>query len=130
VSRENVEMIADALGRFAMTGEPAWDLIAEDVEVYDHDIMDASDYRGHAGFGRWLQDWSAAWSEYSVEPEEFLDAGERVVALIRQRTTGGGSGVALEREDAMVFGMRDGKIARVDYYNDRAEAIKDAGLAP
>jgi ketosteroid isomerase-like protein len=128
MSQENVEIIHGALERFITTGEPPWDLIAEDVEVYDHDIMDASDYRGHAGFGRWLQDWSAAWSEYSIEPEEFLDAGDRVVALIRQRTTGGGSGVALERDDAIVFGMRDGKIARLDYYNDRPEALKAVGL--
>src|ERR1017187_5551294 len=32
----------------------------DEVEVRDHDIMDASDYRGHAGFGRWLEDWDAA----------------------------------------------------------------------
>ena len=110
------------------TGEPPWDVIAEDVEVRDHDIMDASDYRGHAGFGRWIQDWSAAWSEDSIEPEQFLDAGERVVVFIRQRATGQGSGVVLEREDAMVFGIRDRSIARLDYYNDRAQALKAVGL--
>jgi ketosteroid isomerase-like protein len=128
MSRENVEIVRSALERYVTTGEPPWDVIAEDVEVRDHDIMDASDYRGHAGFARWIQDWSAAWSDDSIEPEEFLDAGERVVVLIRQRTTGHGSGVALERQDAMVFGMRDRMIARIDYYNSRAEALKAVGL--
>ena len=128
MSQENVEIVSGALERFVTTGEPPWDVIAEHVEVRDHDIMDASDYRGHAGFGRWIQDWSAAWSEDSIEPEQFLDAGERVVVFIRQRTTGQGSGVVLEREDAMVFGIRDRSIARLDYYNDRAQALKAVGL--
>jgi ketosteroid isomerase-like protein len=125
---ENVEIVKDALERFAITGEPPWDAIREDVEVHDHDIMDASEYRGHAGFGRWMEDWSAAWSEDSIEPQDFLDADERVVVLIRQRTIGKGSGVALEREDAIVFGMRERKIARLDYYNSREQALKAAGL--
>jgi len=129
MSDENVNMVRRALERFIATGEPPWDALHEDVEVHDHDIMDAGDYRGHAGFGRWLEDWSAAWSEDSIEPEDFIDADERVVVLIRQRTTGQGSGVSLEREDAIVFAMRDGKIARLDYYNDREQALVVAGLA-
>ena len=111
-----------------MTGEPPWDALHPEIVVHDHDIMDASDYRGHAGFGRWLEDWSAAWSEDSIEPDEFFDADERVLVFIRQKTTGHGSGVTLEREDAMVFELRDGKIARLDYYNSREQARKAAGL--
>jgi ketosteroid isomerase-like protein len=64
-----------------------------------------------------------------MDAEEFLDVGEHVVAFIRQKTTGRGSGVALEREDAMVFEFRDGKIARLDYYNSREQALKSVGLA-
>jgi len=129
MSRENVEIVQAALMRFGETGEPPWEAIDDDVVVVDHDIMDADDYRGHEGFARWIEDWSSAWAQDSIEPEEFLDAGERVVVLIRQRTTGQGSGVALEREDAMVFGIRGEKVARLDYYNDRARALAAAGLA-
>jgi ketosteroid isomerase-like protein len=129
MSQENVEMVQSALERFAASGEPPWDLLHNDVEVHDHDIVDAGEYRGHAAFGRWLEDWAAAWSEYSMEPEDFLDAGDRVVACILQKTTGHGSGVALERHDAMVFEVRDAKIVRVDYYNNRQQALKAVGLA-
>jgi ketosteroid isomerase-like protein len=128
MSQQNVQLVQDSLESFAATGEPPWDLIHEQVEVHDHDIMDADEYRGHAGFGRWLGDWAAAWSEYTMQPEEFLDAGERVVAFILQKTTGHGSGISLERHDAMVFEVRDAKIVRVDYYNDRAQALTQAGL--
>ena len=129
MSQENVELVQGALERFAATSEPPWDVLHEAIEVHDHDIMDASEYRGHAGFGRWLEDWAAAWSDYSMEPEEFFDAGARVAVFIRQKTTGKGSGVALERQDAMVFEVDDAKVVRLDYYNDRDQALKAAGLA-
>lgn len=128
MSRENVELAQNALREFAASGEPAWELLHDEVEVHDHDIMDAGEYRGHEGFGRWLEDWAAAWSEYTMEPEEFLDAGDQVVAFILQKTTGQGSGIALERHDAMVVEVRDAKIVRHDYYNNRAQALKAVGL--
>lgn len=124
-----MELVQAAMGHFVATGEPPWDAIDEEIEVYDHDIMDAGEYRGHEGLGRWLEDWAAAWSKYTMEPEDFVDAGERVVVFIVQKTTGHGSGIALERHDAMVFGVREGKIVRVDYYNSREQALQAAGLA-
>jgi hypothetical protein len=44
MSQENLERVQAALEHFATTGEPAWDGLHEEVEVYDHDIMDAGDY--------------------------------------------------------------------------------------
>jgi ketosteroid isomerase-like protein len=129
MSQQNVELVQAAMEGFDSSDRATWALLNKDIEVHDHDIMDAGTYRGHEGFGRWQEDWNAAWSTATLEPQEFIDAGERVVALILQKTTGQGSGVALEREDAMVFELRDGMIVRIDYYNDRAQALKDAGVA-
>lgn len=129
MSHENVELVQEALEQFIATGEPPWAALHDEIEVHDHDIMDAGEYRGHEGFGRWLEDWAIAWSEYTMQLEEFLDAGDGVVAFILQKTTGHGSGIALERHDAMVFGVRDVKIVRLDYYNNRDEALRQAGLA-
>src|ERR1700680_3348442 len=128
MSQETIGLIQASLERFAATGEPAWDTLHEEVEVHDHDIMDAGEYRGHAGFGRWLEDWASSWSEFSMEPQEFLDADERVVAVIRMKAKGQGSGVEVERQDAMVFEVLDGKIKRLDYYNNRAQALEAVGL--
>jgi hypothetical protein len=44
------------------------------------------------------------------------------------KATGRGSGVTLDRQDAMVAEMQDRKAVRVDYYNNRAEALKAVGL--
>jgi ketosteroid isomerase-like protein len=125
----NVELVRRGTEHFVATGEPPWEMIDEEVEVYDHDTPDQGDYRGHAGYARWLEDWGAAWAEWSIEPEEFIDAGDSVVVFFRMRTTGRGSGVEIERQDAIVSKLRNGGIVRVDYYNDRQQALKAVGLA-
>jgi len=129
MSQENVQVVREAYADFAVTGEPRWERLHEDLEAHDHDVMDAGEYRGHAGFRRWIEDWSSAWAEFSIEPEEFLDVGDRVVMVFRMKATGRTSGVAVQRQDAMVYEVRDGKIMRVDYYNSREQALKAVGLA-
>ena len=129
MSQENVERLRTSLEYFVATGEPEWAVLDENVEVYDHDILDAGDYRGLAGYARWLEDFGAAWSEFSLAPEEYLDAGDCAIAVFRLRATGAGSGVTVERQDAMVCTMRESKVVRIDYFNDRAQALRAAGLA-
>ena len=129
MSQENLEMVQQSFVVWGKTGEPEWSTMHEEVEVHDHDIMDAGEYRGRSGVERWLEDWSSAWLEFSMDPEEFIDAGERVVFLFRMTATGRGSGVKVERQDAMVFEVRDGMVVRLDYYNNRQQALKAVGLA-
>ena len=123
-----MEFVREGWERYSGTGEPPWDLFHESVEVHDHDTPDQGDYRGHEGLARWLEDWGAAWAEWSIEVDEFIDAGDSVVILIRMNTEGRGSGIKAQRQDALVYGITQGLITRVDYYNDRAEALKAVGL--
>lgn len=124
-----MQLIQQSWVEWGETGELPWRLLHPEVEVKDHDILDAGEYRGRTGVERWLEDWSAAWSEFSMEPEEFIDAGDQVVAVIRMRATGRGSSAAVERQDALVYWMADGKVVRMDYYNSRAQALAAVGLA-
>jgi ketosteroid isomerase-like protein len=128
MSQANVDLVQRLLEQFIATGEPSWESLHEEVEAHDHDVVDAGEYRGHAGFGRWLENWDVAWAEFSMAPEEFLDAGERVVSVFRMKATGRGSGVPVERQDAMVWEVRDGMVVRLDYYNNRETALKAVGL--
>jgi ketosteroid isomerase-like protein len=126
MSERNVELVRRGFEHFVATGEPAWDTLHEDVDVSDHDIMDGRDYRGHADVRRWLfGDWAAAWSAYSTEPEEFIDVDDdHVIAVFRVRATGRGSGVEIERQDAIVYVVRDLQIVRLDYYNSKRRALE------
>jgi ketosteroid isomerase-like protein len=131
MSQRNSELVRTGFEHFVATGEPAWDTLHADVEVYDHDIFDGREYRGHADVRRWLfEDWATAWSAYSVEPEEYIDADkDRVIAVFRMKATGRSSGVEIERQDAMVYVLRELKIVRIDYYNSKQQALEAAGLA-
>jgi ketosteroid isomerase-like protein len=129
MSQANMERVQEVFAGVAAPEEFRWDRMHEDIEVHDHDVIDAGEYRGHAGLRRWFEDWSSAWAEFSTESEEMLDAGERVVAVFRLRAKGRGSGAEVERQDAMVFEVRDGKIWRIDYYNNRQQALEAVGLA-
>src|SRR4051794_7094273 len=129
MSQENVEIAQRVLGHLVATGEVLWDKTDPEIEVHDHDTPDQGDYRGHEGLARYLEDWGAAWAEWSIEPDEFIDAGNSVVIFIRMKAKGFGSGIELDRQDALVYEIRNGMIRRMDYYNDRAQALKAAELA-
>jgi ketosteroid isomerase-like protein len=129
MSQENVEIVREAHQRFTETGEPIWDRVDADTEVFDHDIPDARNpYRGVQGITDWLSDFSEAWDNYAMELERVIDAGDRIVSLFRIHAVGAGSGVPVERGDAMVWTFRDGMLARLDYFNDQGQALEAIGL--
>ena len=68
------------------------------------------------------------WEERRLEPEEFIDAGDRVVVFLHEFRRGKGSGVAIEVDTAVIFDVRDGRVVRMQGYMDRNEALQTAGL--
>ena len=47
-----------------------------------------------------------------MEPEEYIDAGDCVVVILRMSATGAKSGVEVNRQDGLVYRLRDGKVAQ------------------
>jgi len=125
----NVELVQQSLERFVRTGELVWDVTDPEVVIVDHDIMDGSEYRGHEGVQRWLGDWSSAWSHFTMEPEEVIDAGDSVVVIVRMKATGAASGIEIERRDGIVYRVYAGRIIRLDYFNSAEQALAAAGLS-
>jgi ketosteroid isomerase-like protein len=64
-----------------------------------------------------------------MEPEELIDAGDQVVAFVRVHGRGKGSGAAVDARIAQVWTIRSERAIRLEYYGDRTEALKAAGLA-
>jgi ketosteroid isomerase-like protein len=129
MSAENVAIVERALDHFTKTGQPYRPIMDDGTEIFDHDIPDARNpYRGLAGVDDWLSDFGAAWQRYEMHVERLIDAGERVVSLVRIRAVGAGSGVAVERGDGIVWTFRNGKLARLDYFNGQDQALEAAGL--
>jgi ketosteroid isomerase-like protein len=85
-------------------------------------------YRGVEGLMEAWRDWLEPWTSYHLEVEEFLDAGDKVVAPVRVRARTAHDSVAVEHAPAGVWTIRDGKIAAIRFYLDRQEAMAAAGL--
>ena len=74
-------------------------------------------------------EWLEAWEEFRVEPEEFIEGGDVVVAAVRYWGRGRGSGVEVTDRWFYAYRLRDGKVISWRPYSDRAEALKAVGLA-
>jgi ketosteroid isomerase-like protein len=100
-----------------------------DVECVVHVIdKDAVTYTGLDGFrAAWL-DWLKPWVAYRSEIEEAIDCGDRVLLLVRDFGRKEGSDVEVRSNYASIWTVHDGKIARAEFYPDRTEARKAAGL--
>jgi ketosteroid isomerase-like protein len=130
MSEENVELVRRG---FLAAMEEDWPTalgtLASDVEIHDFDIPDAGVYRGQDGFLAWLRGWGEGWESWRVEDAEFRSVDDdHVIALFRIVARGGHSGMELERQDAITYRIDDGKIARMEYFNDQAAARDAVGL--
>jgi ketosteroid isomerase-like protein len=132
VSQQDLEIVRASYQAFN-AGDMAGALAAvhPGIEIFDHDIPDATEsYRGLDGLMRWQADWEASWASWRWQPEEFIDAGDRVVAILRVYAKGRESRVDVERLDGAVWTLRDRKCIRLDYYGSGAEALKPSGCRP
>jgi len=64
----------------------------------------------------------------SLEPEEFIDAGDRVVVPLQFGGEARFTGLEVKFAVVHVATIRDRKLARLDIYMSRAEALQAAGL--
>jgi ketosteroid isomerase-like protein len=85
-------------------------------------------FRGRQGLQRWIDTTREVWEEWRFEVQRLLDAGDRVLVLIRVVARGGSSGVSVDRETAHIWTVRDGRVTRCEVYLDRSQAIAAAGL--
>ncbi len=86
-------------------------------------------FQGEEGVRRFCQEWFTAFKTMTVEVERLLDAGERILILTRLKATGAGSDAPVELLGAAIYSFRDGKIARIDFYYDRDQALEAVGLS-
>ena len=132
MSQENIELLRagyDAWNRGDL--QSVLDGLHPEVEWEENpDALPGMDrvYRGHAGFLKRQRDAFDVWEWFRVEEQEFIDAGEHVVVLVRAIGKGSHSGIEVEMRLYDVFTFRDGKITRHRLYGNRAEALEAVGL--
>ena len=132
MSDENVEIVRIGYQRYLATGEFTDEIVTADF-VWDmsnfHGWPEQQTYNGAEGARRFLKDWTDAWEEWQLEVDAIHDAGDRVVALLRQHGRSKANGMLVEMSFAQVWTVRGGKEARMDMYSDPAEAFEATGLS-
>jgi ketosteroid isomerase-like protein len=141
MSQENVELVRGLLEQFKGVDVTAidWDdeAIREMVErFYSPEVElrwstrgpDARVYRGRDGVIQAFREWLESFSEYYLEPLDFVELGDRVVVPYRQWGIGSASGIPVEVEVTHVVEIRDNQIAMVDEYDTLEEALEAVGL--
>jgi uncharacterized protein len=66
------------------------------------------------------------WSDFSVQPEEFIEAGDYVVVKGTQRATGKGGSFEAPFLHLLKYDS-DGRVVRGEFYGDSAKALKALG---
>jgi ketosteroid isomerase-like protein len=131
MSQENLEASKRAWERF-LAGDMDGALAHLDPEVEVHDppeLPDSRVYRGHEGYLEQIEKFREAFSDIDYEVLESLEAGDKVVHVVRATGVGTGSGVGGEVTYAQVETWRDGKAVRYQYFLSSEAALEAAGLS-
>jgi ketosteroid isomerase-like protein len=139
VSEQNIELIRRWVGIWAdrdlvamLTDDPesvaaVFEALHPEITVrWAERILSDQAYEGLEGAERAMTDWLEAWEEFEMTAEEFIEVGDTVVVEYRQVGRGKGSGAQVVMNVAQVYEVRDGKIASLDEYVTKAEALEAA----
>jgi ketosteroid isomerase-like protein len=129
MSQENVEIVCRIFdgwsrGDFSVGA----DLMAPEFEWHQNpEAVEPGSHRG-AAIGGAISKIFEVYENFRVEPEEYMDAGDKVVVTARAQGTGKGSGVELDETFAFVWTVHRGKLADLAVFGNRHDALEAAGL--
>ena len=101
--------------------------------LYDREIEIHSPlgevYRGADGVREYFRSLFGAMDDTGAEVEEWIDAGDEVIAVMHTWGRGRRSGAPVEEHEFHVWTVRDGRLVRLRIYTHRSEALKAVGLS-
>jgi ketosteroid isomerase-like protein len=86
--------------------------------------------RGADGFRSVWEEWTGAFGSFRIELKRRFEAGDQVVDVVRLIATTEMGGTPIEQDAAAVWTVRDGRLARAEFYLDADDALEAAGLDP
>jgi uncharacterized protein len=99
-------------------------LCVEDFRLDMSDrVFNPAVYQGHDGIRRFYAEVQDVWEVYIWEPEQLIEAGSDVVALLRSTGRGRESGAEVERETAIIWSVRGRRLTGLRFYRNRDEAL-------
>jgi ketosteroid isomerase-like protein len=89
---------------------------------------ESGNYTGYEGLRAFITNQAEAFETMAVQSAEFIDVGERVAALVRFGGKARHTGIEATFFVVHVWTFRDRRVARLDMYRSREEALKAVGL--
>jgi uncharacterized protein len=124
----NVETLKrgyDALNRGDLS--VVLELLDPDIEWHEPaPSPDAGAHRGRDSFERFLRGWLESFDGFRVEPEQVIERGDDLVAVVRQTGTGHASGLPVETRLAHVWTVANGRAVRWEAVPDAESALGDS----
>jgi ketosteroid isomerase-like protein len=130
VSQESVRLVERAIAAInARDIEGYLACCTEDVKLETPMAPVGGVYEGIDGIGRFFTDIEEAAPDFRIELDgvEEVDS-KRVLAFMRNSSTGRTSGIRMAAPITNVYDLIDGKIRHVRIFLDRQEALKAVGL--
>jgi ketosteroid isomerase-like protein len=133
MSEENVESVNqnyEAFNSALAQGQdimPLLDGIDPDI-VVEMGVLEGT-FHGREGLVRFIEGQAALFEHLRCDPEEVIDAGDKIVVPIRLTGKARNTGLPLDYRAIHVWTLRNGKPIRLRLYESREKALEAAGLA-
>jgi ketosteroid isomerase-like protein len=99
------------------------DIFDPEIEMETIGMAEPAHTKGYDEFVDFMRGWLSAWGRpLTIEAEEMIESGERILVLIRWKGRGKGSGVEMEAPGAHLWTFRDGRVVHYLVFRDRDEA--------
>jgi ketosteroid isomerase-like protein len=133
MSQQNVEIVRRLFALLSAGDEAVWDQLPPEL-VFDFSrrLLNPVVVRGRDKVRAFWEGERQLWEggHLGYEPKELMDAGDKVLALLRITGRGKASGAEVETYVWNVVTFRDGKPVETTYFgDDRAAALEAAGLS-
>jgi ketosteroid isomerase-like protein len=132
MSQENVEVMRRLVALVDQGDDWPDDLLPPDFVLdFSRRLLNPVVVRGRDKVRAFVESEGQMWEgdHLSYEPKELIDAGDKVLALVRVSGRGKASGVEVEAYTWSVWTFRDGKPVEWTYFgDDRASALEAVGL--
>ena len=121
----NVEALQrgyDALNRGELSD--VLELLDPDIEWHEPEPSpEVGTHDGRESFERFLGSWIASFEEFRVEPEQVVERGDKLIAVVRQSGRGRAGGVEIDARLAHVWTIKDGRAVSWEALADPDEAL-------
>ena len=106
------------------------EFFADDIVWVPTGLPEGGEFRGLRAMAEQVRGYLGAWSQFQIKALEVIPGSAGLYVVIQLfRGKGKSSGAVTEGRTAVAITMRDGKIARMEGYWDRDEALRSAGIA-